>query len=181
MLNRRSGLTRTPKSIPREITEITENQTLVPCTGREETILACSLQLLCSLLPLLPPVHQFRNLSSIGLVRVLHDGGAVSFQARRTSREPVPRANLEAAFDFNLLYCIASARLPVMSAIEATAEVFVTAFKTLKPRQREAVLTRMLTDEELSEDIADTLALEARRHQPRQAFRQALKELKISV
>ena len=64
-----------------------------------------------------------------------------------------------------------------MSAIEATAEVFVTAFKTLKPRQREAVLTRMLTDEELSEDIADTLALEARRHQPRQSFRQALKEL----
>ena len=68
-----------------------------------------------------------------------------------------------------------------MSTIEATAEVFVTAFKTLKPRQREAVLTRMLSDVELSEDIADTLALEARRHQPRQSFRQALKELKISV
>ncbi|MCX6912258.1 MAG: hypothetical protein NT167_04235 [Verrucomicrobia bacterium] len=60
-----------------------------------------------------------------------------------------------------------------MSAIEATAEVFVTAFKTLKPRQREAVLTRMLADVELSEDIVDTLALEARRHQPRQSFRQA--------
>jgi len=68
-----------------------------------------------------------------------------------------------------------------MSAIEATAEVFVTAFKTLKPRQRQAVLTRMLTDEELSADIADTLALEARRHQPRQSFRQALKALKISA
>ena len=68
-----------------------------------------------------------------------------------------------------------------MSAIEATAEVFVTAFKSLKPRQREAVLTRMLTDVELSEDIADMVALEARRHQPRQSFRQALKELKISV
>jgi len=66
-----------------------------------------------------------------------------------------------------------------MSAIEATAEVFVTAFKTLKPRQREAVLARMLTDVELSEDIADTLALEARRHQSRQSFRQALKELKV--
>jgi len=68
-----------------------------------------------------------------------------------------------------------------MSTVEATAEVFVRAFKTLKPRQREAVLTRMLTDVELSEDIADMLALEARRHQPRQSFRQALKELKISV
>ena len=68
-----------------------------------------------------------------------------------------------------------------MSAIEATAEVFVTAFKSLKPRQREAVLTRMLTDVELSDDIVDTLALEARRHQPRQSFRQALKELKVGV
>ena len=68
-----------------------------------------------------------------------------------------------------------------MSAIEATAEVFFTAFKALKRPQREAVLERMLADEQLSEDLADTLALEARRHQPRQSFRQALKELKISV
>jgi len=68
-----------------------------------------------------------------------------------------------------------------MSAMEATAEVFVTAFKSLKRPQREAVLERMLTDAKLSEDFADTLALEARRHQPRQSFRQALKELKIGV
>jgi hypothetical protein len=67
-----------------------------------------------------------------------------------------------------------------MSAAQATAEVFVTAFKSLKRNQREAVLERMLTDEELSEDLADTLALESRRHQPRQSFRQVLKELKIS-
>ena len=65
-----------------------------------------------------------------------------------------------------------------MSAIEATAEIFFTAFKALKRPQRTAVLERMLADEQLSEDIADTLALEARRHQPRQSFRQALKELK---
>ena len=71
--------------------------------------------------------------------------------------------------------------LDSMSAMEATAEVFVTAFKSLKRPQREAVLERMLTDEKLSEDLADTLALEARRHQPRQPFRQALKELKISL
>ena len=38
-----------------------------------------------------------------------------------------------------------------MSTAEATAEVFVTAFKSLKPRQREAVLTRMLAEKELSE------------------------------
>ena len=68
-----------------------------------------------------------------------------------------------------------------MSATEATAEIFVTAFKSLKPRQREAVLERMLEDEDISSDIADTLALEARRHQPRQPFRQVLKELGIKA
>ncbi len=68
-----------------------------------------------------------------------------------------------------------------MSSNEATAEVFVTAFKSLKPRQREAVLERMLEDEDISSDIADTLELEARRHQPRQPFRQVMKELSIKV
>jgi len=60
-----------------------------------------------------------------------------------------------------------------MSAIEATAEVFVTAFKSLKPRQREVVLERMLADNKLKLSVimADTLALEARRHQPRKSFR----------
>ena len=64
-----------------------------------------------------------------------------------------------------------------MSATEATAEVFVTAFKSLKRREREAVLGRILADEKLAEDLADTLALESRRQQPRQSFRQVLKEL----
>ncbi len=68
-----------------------------------------------------------------------------------------------------------------MSAVEATAEVFVTAFKSLKPRQREAVLERMLEDKDISSDIADTLELEARRHQPRQPFRQVMKELGITA
>lgn len=66
-----------------------------------------------------------------------------------------------------------------MSVAQATAEVFVTAFKSLKRREREAVFERLLADEELSEDLADTLALEARRHQPRQSFRQTLKEMNI--
>ena len=57
----------------------------------------------------------------------------------------------------------------------------MTAFKSLKPRQREAVLERMLADEKLSADFADTLALESRRHQPRQPFRQVLKELGIKA
>ena len=68
-----------------------------------------------------------------------------------------------------------------MSATEATAEIFVTAFKSLKPRQREAVLARMLEDKQLSADIADTLTLESRRSHPRQSFRQAVKELGIKA
>ena len=44
-----------------------------------------------------------------------------------------------------------------MSATEATAEVFITAFKTLKPRQREVVLERMLD-------------LEMHRKQPRRSL-----------
>lgn len=57
-----------------------------------------------------------------------------------------------------------------MSATEATAEVFVIAFKSLKPRQSEAVLERMLADEGISADIADALALESRRHQRASRF-----------
>jgi len=55
-----------------------------------------------------------------------------------------------------------------MSATEATAEIFVTAFKSLKRREREALFERLLTDKALSEDLADTLALEACRHQAAQ-------------
>jgi hypothetical protein len=66
-----------------------------------------------------------------------------------------------------------------MSEAQATAEVFVTAIKSLKRREREAVFERLLADEELSEDFADSLILETRRYQPRQSFRQVLKELNI--
>ena len=64
-----------------------------------------------------------------------------------------------------------------MSIAEAKAEVFVTAFKSLKRSERETVLARMPADAELSEDLADTIALEARRKQLRQSFRSVLKDL----
>jgi hypothetical protein len=68
-----------------------------------------------------------------------------------------------------------------MSATEAPAEVFVTAFKALKRREREAVLERLVSGERLAEDLADTLALEARRHQAHQPIRDVLEDLKIRV
>jgi hypothetical protein len=66
-----------------------------------------------------------------------------------------------------------------MSATEATAEVFVTAFKALKPKVRDAVLQKLVEDSELREDLADRLLLEARRGQPREPLRDVLKALKI--
>ena len=66
-----------------------------------------------------------------------------------------------------------------MSATEATAEIFVTAFKALKRKEREAVLRKLVADAELANDLADTLALEARRNQPRTPLRDALKDLRI--
>ena len=68
-----------------------------------------------------------------------------------------------------------------MSVTEATAEVFVTAFKALKRREREAVLQKLLADAELADDLADTLVLEARRRQPRVPLRDVLKDLRIRV
>jgi len=61
-----------------------------------------------------------------------------------------------------------------MSATEATAEIFVTAFKALKRRERDAVLEKIVANSQLAEDLADTLALERRRKQPRQPFRKVL-------
>ena len=68
-----------------------------------------------------------------------------------------------------------------MSATEATAEIFVTAFKALKRKEREAVLQKLVTDAELADDLADSLALEARRNQPRTPLREVLKDLRIRV
>jgi len=68
-----------------------------------------------------------------------------------------------------------------MSATEATAEIFVTAFKALKRKEREAVLQKLVADAELADDLADSLLLEARRHQPHTPLRDVLKDLRIRV
>ena len=65
-----------------------------------------------------------------------------------------------------------------MSATEATAEIFVS-FKAWKRKEREAVLQKLVADAELADDLADTLALEARRHQPHAPLCDVLKDLRI--
>jgi hypothetical protein len=66
-----------------------------------------------------------------------------------------------------------------VSATDATAEIFVTAFKALKRKEREAVLRKLVTDAELANDLADTLVLEARRRQPHTPLRDVLSDLRI--
>jgi len=54
----------------------------------------------------------------------------------------------------------------VMSATEATAEVFWTAFRALSKKEREAVLEKLLRDREFREDLIDIVILEQRRKEP---------------
>ena len=68
-----------------------------------------------------------------------------------------------------------------MSVTEATAEVFVTAFKALKPNQRAAVMERIFADKQLSEDTADTLLIERRRNEPARPLSTVLRDVKIRV
>ena len=64
---------------------------------------------------------------------------------------------------------------------EATAEIFITAFKALKPGQRAAVMERIFSDRSLAEDAADTLLLERRRDEPARPLAEVLHRLRIPV
>lgn len=66
-----------------------------------------------------------------------------------------------------------------MTAADATAEIFVTAFEALPRPQREAVLRRLLEDPKLQEDIIDVSRWLARRKEhaiPYDTVRQELKK-----
>jgi hypothetical protein len=49
----------------------------------------------------------------------------------------------------------------------------------LKSSERAAVWQKLVADTKLAEDLADSLALEARRRQPREPFRDVLKAFKV--
>ncbi len=53
-----------------------------------------------------------------------------------------------------------------MTTIEATSEVFLTAFRALPKKAREAVVEKMLSDKEILEDLIDTVIIEQRRKEP---------------
>jgi hypothetical protein len=53
-----------------------------------------------------------------------------------------------------------------MTTIEATSEIFITAFRALPKKTREAVVSKMLSDKEFLEDLIDTVIIEQRRKEP---------------
>jgi hypothetical protein len=53
-----------------------------------------------------------------------------------------------------------------MKAAEATSEVFLTAFRALPKKTREAVVGKMLSDKAFLEDLVDTVIIEQRRKEP---------------
>jgi len=52
-----------------------------------------------------------------------------------------------------------------MTTAEATAEVFWTAFKTLRKAEREAVIQRLLSDTRTREDLIDIVTALQREHE----------------
>jgi hypothetical protein len=63
-----------------------------------------------------------------------------------------------------------------MIAVEATAEVFWTALRSLPRKEQQAVLRRVLQDEKLRRDMLDLAMIEERRAEPARPLREALKE-----
>jgi hypothetical protein len=53
-----------------------------------------------------------------------------------------------------------------MTVQQATAEVFWTAYKGMKPAEREAFLGKLMKDKRLAEDLRYALIIEKRKNEP---------------
>jgi hypothetical protein len=62
-----------------------------------------------------------------------------------------------------------------MTAREATAEVFWTAFRALSKKEREAVVERLLRDRDFMEDLIDVVILEQRKNEPSRSLDETVK------
>ena len=65
-----------------------------------------------------------------------------------------------------------------MTSTEATSEVFLTAFRALKKRERKAVLEKLLKDKQLVGDLMDLVVLKQRRKEPSRSLDAYLAERK---
>jgi len=58
-----------------------------------------------------------------------------------------------------------------MKAVESRAEVYLMALQSLSEAEREAVITRLLEDPQLREDILDLAVIQQRQGEPSRPFR----------
>ena len=58
-----------------------------------------------------------------------------------------------------------------MTEVEATADVFLMAFKALPKSERDAVIVRIAQDRSLARDLLDLATIAQRRREPSRAFR----------
>jgi hypothetical protein len=65
-----------------------------------------------------------------------------------------------------------------MKTTDATSEVFMTAFRALPKKVREAVVDKMLSDKEFREDLMDAAIIEQRRKEPSRPLEQYLADRK---
>ena len=63
-----------------------------------------------------------------------------------------------------------------MSVIEAKADVFWMAFKSLPKKERQSVVERLLKDTEFMEDLTDIAIIEQRREEPSRLLENYLAE-----
>jgi hypothetical protein len=63
-----------------------------------------------------------------------------------------------------------------MTEVEATAEVFWTAFKVLPKAEQLAVLRRLVQDQKLRRNLLDLSLIEEHRSEPAQPFEEYLKK-----
>jgi hypothetical protein len=64
-----------------------------------------------------------------------------------------------------------------MAPYQATAEIFMTAFKALPTRERSTFLTKLLQDNSLREDIIDIAVATKRSREKTRPFRAFLKSI----
>ncbi len=63
-----------------------------------------------------------------------------------------------------------------MTTVDATSEIFMTAFRALPKKVREAVVGKMLSDREFREDLRDAAIIEQRRKEPSRTLEKYLSD-----
>ncbi len=62
-----------------------------------------------------------------------------------------------------------------MEALESKAEIYLMALRSLSKTERKAIISRLLDDPGLREDILDLAIIRERRREPSRPFREYLK------